>query len=95
MFLLFYGKEPTHIIELHAEPFTYIFIAGCIKKKKTYCKDFYHHERNLLEVMTLPAGYRETETWDQWRSFEGMTEISSWIDEESGARLLAMHFQVI
>lgn len=59
MFLLPYAKDHT----LHAKPFTHIFIVCCILKND--CKSFYHYKRNLLEVMTLPVGSREAETWEQ------------------------------
>lgn len=45
--------------------------------------------------MTLPAGHRQAETQDQRLSLEGMMEISLGVDEESGASLWAVYFQMI
>ena len=48
---------------VYAMPFTHLFILAAFKK--IYCRRFYHLKRNLLEVMTLPVGSREAETWHQ------------------------------
>ena len=47
----------------------------------------------MLEVIPLPAGHREAERWDPCLAFEGVTEVSWWVHEESGARRMVMHFQ--